>query len=307
MTPFDRALVLTLPLAPRALVDRVAARYMAGATVEDALRTVRELAGEGLRATVDVLGEEVTNPAQADATVDEYVRVLGALRRDGVAGGVSVKLSALGLLASEREAERRLRRIVAAADGRFVRIDMEDSSTTDATLAIHRRLREDGIARIGVVLQAMLRRSLDDARRLLELGRPDVRVCKGIYVEPYSVAYTDPELIRRNFVLLCETLLAGDGRVAAATHDERLVYEVRRLAERLDPAGERHEFQMLLGVEPPLRELLLAAGARLRIYVPYGAESHAYALRRLQENPKVARYVLKDLRQTARERLLRRR
>jgi proline dehydrogenase len=252
-----------------------------------------------------VLGEEVTNPAQADATVDEYLRVLEAMRVDGVPGGVSVKLSALGLLGSEAAAERRLRRIIEAADGRFVRIDMEDSSTTDATLDLYGRLRADGITRTGVVLQAMLRRSLADARRLVEAGTPDVRVCKGIYVEPYSRAYTDPELIRRTFVLLCETLLEGGGRLAAATHDERLVYEVRRLTERLDPAGERHEFQMLLGVEPPLRELLLASGVRLRIYVPYGRESHAYALRRLQENPAIARHVLKDLRRTASARLRR--
>jgi proline dehydrogenase len=298
---------MALPLAPRPLVERVAARYMAGATVDDALRTVRELADAGILATVDVLGEEVTRPDQADATVEEYLRVLDALRRDGVAGGVSVKLSALGLLASTDAAERRLRRIVEAAGGRFVRIDMEDSSTTDATLAIHRRLRADGVTRVGVVLQAMLRRSLRDARALLDLDAPDVRVCKGIYVEPYSRAYVDPELIRRNFVLLCETLLEGGGRVAAATHDERVVYEVRRAAERLDPSGERHEFQMLLGVEPPLRELLVEAGARLRIYVPYGAESHAYALRRLQENPAVARHVLKDLRRTAADRLRSRR
>jgi proline dehydrogenase len=213
-----------------------------------------------------------------------------------------VKLSALGLVASETDAERRLRRIVEAAAGRFVRIDMEDSSTTDATLGIYERLRRDGHTRVGVVLQSMLRRSLADARRLLALGEPDVRVCKGIYLEPYAVAYADPELVRRNYVLLCETLLAGGGRVAAATHDERLVYEMRRLGERLDPNGERHEYQMLLGVEPPLRDLLLAAGERLRIYVPYGAESHAYAVRRLQENPRIAGYVLRDLARTARER-----
>ncbi len=307
MAPLDRVIARTLPLAPRSLVDRVAARYMAGASVDDALRAVRGLHEEGLLATVDVLGEEVTSPAGADWTVEEYLRVLAALERGGVPGGISVKLSALGLVASEAEAERRLRRIVEAAHGRFVRIDMEDSATTDATLGIYERLRRDGQTRVGVVLQSMLRRSLPDARRLLALGDPDVRVCKGIYLEPYAVAYTDPELVRRNYVLLCETLLEGGGRVAAATHDERLVYEVRRLGERLDPHGERHEFQMLLGVEPPLRELLVEAGARLRIYVPYGAESHAYALRRLQENPKVARYVLKDLRQTAGERLLRRR
>ncbi len=304
MTAFDRAIVLALPLAPRPLVDRVAARYMAGTSIEDALALVARLNDDGAVATVDVLGEEITSAAQADATVGEYCRLLGGIGRAGVQAGVSVKLTALGLLLGEDEAYRRVCRIVDASDeaGRFVRIDMEDSSTTEATLRIYERLRAHGYRNVGVVIQSMLRRSLDDVRRLLALGEPDVRVCKGIYVEPHAVAYQDPELIRRNYVRLCEELLDGGGRLGAATHDERLVYEVRRLAERLDPGRERHEFQMLLGVEARLRDLLLAEGDRLRIYVPYGAESYAYALRRLQENPKIAGYVVRDLAATLRER-----
>ena len=315
MTPFDRAIATSLPLAPRPLVERVAARYLAGPTIADALRVVGDLAREGVAATVDVLGEEVTSARQADATVEEYVRVLEAMaagpeRGDGPGAGISVKLTALGLIASEEAAYRRLTRILeaaAVAGDRFVRIDMEDSSTTDATLRLYGRLRVDGHVRVGVVLQAMLRRSLADARRLLALGGPDVRVCKGIYVEPYRLAFQDPELVRQSYVALCETLLEGGARVAAATHDERLVYAVRHLAERADPDGARHEFQMLLGVEAPLRDLLVAEGLPLRIYVPYGAESYAYALRRLQENPSVAGHVVRDLWRTGRRRLAARR
>jgi proline dehydrogenase len=296
-TLLERAVVRALPLAPPPLVRRVAARYIAGEELDDAVRVVRELAAGGLRATVDVLGEGIIDDASADAAVEEYVRALDALASARLPAGVSVKLSALGLARSEVAAGDRLRRVVeaGAARDRFVRIDMEESSTIDATLRVHARMRAEGYANVGVVLQAMLRRSLDDARALVRAGVADVRVVKGIYLEPYAVAYSDPQLVRRSFEHIAEEVLAGGGRLAAATHDELLVDSVQRLAERHDPAGERHEYQMLLGVAVPLRDVLVARGAAVRVYVPYGAEGMAYARRRLAENPRLIRHVLRAL------------
>jgi proline dehydrogenase len=290
----ERAVVRALPLAPPPLVQRVAARYVAGEELDDALRVTRELAAGGMRATIDLLGEEIVDDARAEATAEEFVRALDALRAAGLPAGVSVKLSALGIVASEEAAAERLRRIVeaAAADDRFVRIDMEDARTTDATLRVYARLRAEGYANVGVVLQSMLRRTLDDARALVRSGIADVRICKGIYLEPFAIAYQDPELVRRSFTRVAEEVLSGGGRIAAATHDERLIESVGELAERHDPLAERHEYQMLLGVARPLRDLLVARGAGMRVYVPYGAESIAYARRRLAENPRLLRHVV---------------
>ena len=196
----ERAVVRALPLAPPPLVRRVAARYVAGEDLDDAVRVARELAAGGMRATIDLLGEGVDDDQRADAATDEYVRALDALRAAGLPAGVSVKLSALGLARSEEAAATRLRRIVeaGAASDRFVRIDMEEASTIDATLRVHARIRAEGYANVGVVLQAMLRRTLDDARALVRAGIADVRVVKGIYLEPYAIAYQDPELVRRS-------------------------------------------------------------------------------------------------------------
>jgi proline dehydrogenase len=290
----ERAVVRALPLAPPPLVSRVAARYVAGAELADAVQVVRELQAAGMLATVDLLGEDVTSDAQAETAVAEYVRALDELGAAGLPAGVSVKLSALGLDRSEPDAVARLRTIVeaAAASDRFVRIDMEDASTTDRTLRIYAAMRAEGHANVGVVLQAMLRRTLEDARALVRQGIADVRVCKGIYLEPYRIAYDDPELIRRSFVRIAEEVLASGGTVAAATHDERLVESVRELAERHDPARDRHEYQVLLGVGRALRDLLVDQGERVRVYVPYGGESMAYARRRLAENPRLVRHVL---------------
>jgi proline dehydrogenase len=290
-------LTLLLPLAPRPLVRRASSRYLAGPTIREAMAVARAANQQECMVTIDVLGEGIDSPAAADAIRDEYLRVLDAVAAAGIWGGVSVKPTALGLPGSEPAALDRIRVIVEHAGrlGRFVRIDMEGSETTDATLRIYERLRDAGHQNTGVVLQARLRRSLDDLRALLRRGRADVRVCKGIYDEPAAIAFKDPELVRRNYIRMCTEILAGGGRLAAATHDERLVYEVQALAEVHDPAHERHELQMLLGVRSDLRDLLVAAGEHVRVYVPYGARGMEYGIRRLRESPEFARSVFRSV------------
>jgi proline dehydrogenase len=292
---FDRALVRVLPAVPRPVVKRLSGRYIAGSTLEDACRVVSELNGRGRMATIDVLGEEVTRREEVRQLVAEYERVFETIHEQGLDSNVSVKPTGLGLKLDRDLCRESVAEIVRWAEerGNFVRIDMEDASTTDDTLAVYRELREEGLERVGVVLQARLRRTLGDVETLADL-RPNVRLCKGIYLEPPEIAYDDFDDIRRNFVRAHEALLDAGAYVAVATHDDWLVDRARAsIAERgLGP--QEHEFQMLLGVREPLGDGLLAAGHRLRIYVPYGRRWYEYSMRRLQENPKVATYIALD-------------
>jgi proline dehydrogenase len=292
----DRLIATSLPAVPRPLVRHFADRYMAGETLADAVSTVASLNRIGAAATVDVLGEFVHEPAQCQATADQYVQLLDAIAHDRLDATVSVKLSALGLEIDPDLALEHLRRVVevAAGHGNRVRIDMEHSGLTDQTLAIYRTLREQGCDNVGIVLQAYLRRTFDDARALADLT-PSVRLVKGIYIEPPELAYTEGALVNRNFIALLRELVEMGCRVAVASHDEALVGEARRLADQRRLGPDRYEFQLLLGVKEPLRDELIAAGHRVRIYVPYGEAWYGYSLRRLKENPSIAGYVARDV------------
>ncbi len=295
MSLFGRFVVATLPLAPRFLVGRVAARYVAGERLDEALVTVRELNGTGAMATLDVLGEEVTDRAKAEAAVAEYLRVFTAIDELGLDANVSLKLTLLGLKIDPDFCGANVERIAAAAAerGNFVRLDMEDATTTDATLAIYRRL-QPLYGNLGVVLQAYMRRTLCDIDALPGEGA-NVRLCKGIYIEPRAIAWKGYETVRRNFVAALEKLIARGVYVAIATHDEVLVCAAAALIDRHRLPPERYEFQMLLGVDHELRQILLDGGHRLRVYVPYGADWYAYSVRRLRENPEIALHVINAL------------
>src|SRR5581483_5728752 len=225
----------------------------------------------GKLATIDVLGEEVTREDEARAIADAYRSVFAAIEHEGLDSNVSVKLTALGLHLSYDLCKENLEHVL--SQGRFVRIDMEDSSTTAPTLQLYRELREAGRENVGVVLQAYLRRSLADVK-------PNVRLCKGIYVEPPSLAYTDADSIRASFVQCLDALLEAGAYVAAATQDEELIGAA--LARGVP------EFQMLLGVREERASELVAEGHPLRVYVPFGEQWYRYSLRRLQENPAMA-------------------
>jgi proline dehydrogenase len=289
----DRAIVKLLPAVPKPLVQRISSRYIAGPELRDATRVVRELNTRGKLATVDVLGEEVLDAEATRRFVDAYEDVLAEIERTGLDSNVSVKPTALGLKLDLDLCRENLAAVVddAAARGTFVRIDMEDSSTTTDTLRLYRELRESGRGNVGVVLQAYMRRTVADVRALADL-EPNVRLCKGIYVEPPELAFTDFDAVRANFVKALDELLGARAYVGIATHDEWLVQ--RGLERVAGKPREAYEFQMLLGVREERADELVAAGHRLRVYVPFGREWYGYSLRRLQENPKVAGYIAGD-------------
>ena len=293
----DKAVVLALPLVPKPVVGFFSKRYIAGSTRDDAFRVVHELEREGAMATLDILGEFISSLDQADANTRAYVDLVQQVAAQRLAeANVSVKLTALGLLLDRARCLSNMRALVRAAaeTNGFVRIDMEDAQCTDATLAIYRTLRAEFPGRVGVVLQARLRRTMDDIDAVTD-EPANFRLCKGIYLEPRAIAYTDPELIRSNFTLALTRMFERKAYVGIATHDERLVWEALRLVRQFKLAPAQYEFQMLLGVEEELRRILLAAGHRLRVYVPYGEEWHAYSVRRLRESPQIAGHALKAL------------
>jgi len=290
----DRAVVRLLPAVPTPIVRKVSNRYIAGTTTDDACRVVRGLNEAGKMATVDVLGEHIGEPEQARALVRQYDEVLDAIQQNGLDSNVSIKLTGFGLGIDRDLAVENTEAVVrhAAESGNFVRIDMEESDYTTQTLEIYRDLRDRGYDNVGVVLQSRLRRTLRDIRSLADL-KPNVRLCKGIYLEPPLIAYQGYQEVRDNFVAALDLLLAQGSYVGIATHDEWLMEQgLERVAgmER-----EEYEFQMLLGVRPLRGDRLVRAGHRLRIYTPYGQQWREYSLRRLQENPKIAGYILADL------------
>jgi proline dehydrogenase len=291
----DRTIARVLPAVPKLLVHRLAERYIAGATLEDACRVVKTVNAQGKLATIDVLGEEIARAEEARAIAGAYLDVFKTIERQQLDSNVSVKLTALGLKLDYELCRENLEAVVSDAGhrGNFVRIDMEDSSTTDDTLRLYRGLREAGHDNVGVVLQAYLRRTLDDIASLADL-KPSVRICKGIYVEPPELAYQGYEEVRANFIRSLEALLDAGCYVGIATHDEWLVSEGRRIVDRRGLDTDEYEFQMLYGVTEPLGNRLVREGHRLRIYVPFGEHWYAYSLRRLQENPKIAGYIAAD-------------
>jgi proline dehydrogenase len=290
VTLLDRAIVRFLPAVPKPVVRRLSSRYIAGRSLDDAVRVVRRLNEKGKLATVDVLGEEVTSADEARAITGQYHDALARIDEEGLDANVSVKLTGLGLELDLELCREHLEAVVidAAARRNFVRIDMEDSSTTDRALDLFRSLRADGHENVGVVLQAYLRRTELDVP-----GLDNVRLCKGIYVEPHELVFQDDDEVRANFVRCLEALVRRGAYVGVATHDEYLIGEALRIVDGLAPG--RYEFQMLLGVRPDRADELVAAGHRLRVYVPYGTDWYQYSVRRLQENPKLAGYVAADL------------
>jgi proline dehydrogenase len=291
----DRAIVNVLPAVPKGVVRRISSRYIAGTELADACRVVAQLNEAGKMATIDVLGEEITSVDEAMEIMREYRYVFETIEREHLDSNVSVKLTALGLKLGYGLCRRNLEKVVSHAEevGNFVRIDMEDSSTTDDTLRLYRELREEGLDNVGVVLQARLRRTLDDIEALADLT-PNVRICKGIYVEPPELAFQEFGEVRDNYVAALERLLDGGSYVGVATHDEWLITEGKRAVEERALEREQYEFQMLLGVRRRLASSLVDEGHRLRIYVPYGEHWYAYSMRRLQENPKIAGYIAAD-------------
>ena len=295
MNLFNRLVVTFLPLVPKLIVRWISRPYVAGADLPAAVRTVKELNQRGMCATLDVLGESTLDPNLCQEAIQDYHRVIDAIVQEKLDCNISLKLTQLGLLINPEVCRQNVLQIVqkAAAAGILVRVDMEDATVTSATIDLFQQLHRE-FPNTGIVLQAYLRRSLQDLKKLAA-EKINFRLCKGIYVESRTIAYKQPQIINENFALLMDRALRAGSYVAIATHDEKMVWQGLRLIEELSLTTDRYEFQMLLGVDEELRDLIVQAGHKLRVYVPFGRRWYAYCVRRLKENPQIALYVLKAM------------
>ena len=293
MSAFDSVIAASLPLVPKPLVRVFAKPYVAGETLEDQLRAIQALNSEGFMVASGILGEFVTRREESEEAVRDYQKCLDEIAARKLDSNVHVKPTHLGLKLDKDFCYRNVRNIVEHAKGygNFVRMDMEDSPCIDDTLDLYFRLRED-FENVGCVIQSRMRRSLGDVRKLAA-AKANVRLCKGVYLEPREIAYTDPRIIQENYTLLLDELLSAGCYVGIATHDEILVWEAYRILDRLGLERHQYEFQMLHGVETNLRRIIRDQGHRLRVAVPFGPNWYPYSIRRLRKNPAIAGYVLK--------------
>lgn len=290
-----KRLVSTMPVS-----SGIVTGYVPGETTETAVAATQGLVDDGLRVTLDYLGEDTTDAAQAEATVVAYKELLADLAARGLAphAEVSVKLSAIGQFLPDnghKVALENARDICRAARnaGTTVTLDMEDHTTTDSTLTILRELRKD-FPETGAVLQAMLHRTEADCRALAYEGSR-VRLCKGAYMEPEDVAFQDRLDVDKAYVRCLKVLLSGQGYPMIATHDPRMIQIASSLASRFGRRPGTYEFQMLYGIRPEEQKRLAAAGETMRVYIPYGTEWYGYLMRRLAEKPQNLAFFLRSL------------
>jgi proline dehydrogenase len=279
------------------LARRAAARFVAGESIETGVEAARELGRRGITASLDLLGESVTDEAEATAARDQYLRMLERMAASGTEVNVSVKLTQMGLDIDEALAVANMTAILdqAVSLNGFVRLDMEGSDYTQRTLDFYRQKLYDRYARhCGVVIQSMLRRSEQDVEDLVAL-KARVRLCKGAYLEPPELAFPDKADVDRHYVRLMERLLMADVYPGLATHDEAILAHARDFVRRKGISTDRFEFQMLYGVRRDLQESLRQAGYRVRVYIPFGTQWYPYLMRRLAERPANIAFLLGNL------------
>jgi proline dehydrogenase len=291
----NNIIVSVVQVLPKSVVGFFSSKYIAGESLDSAVSLVKDLNAKGIYATLDVLGESVTNEEEAERAFENAMKVFDAIVEHNLDANVSIKPTQLGLSFDEQFACEQIRKLVKRANeiDNFVRIDMEDSPYTDATIKVYKKVFEE-YSNVGIVLQTYLKRSYNDTVILNKLGT-DYRICKGIYVEPASLAYKDKQMIRDNFLKMLESMLKNGNYVGIATHDEYLVDNAYRLIKELNIPNDKFEFQMLLGVREDLRDKINNDGYKIRIYVPFGEDWYEYSIRRLQENPQMARYIVKNI------------
>ncbi len=298
---FNKMIAELLPHFPKRLIWSFSKKYIAGAKLEDAIRVSKELNAENTMITVDVLGEFITNLSQAEETRDEYLKVIEEFEKNKIDGNYSVKPTSFGLLLDEEVAYQNIRAVVAKAAeyGNFVRIDMEDSPCTDLEIKLYRRLKAEFPTNVGLVVQAYMRRTLQDLKDLMDIHTKEAptnyRLCKGIYIEPEEVAFKDFDEINENYLKDLEFMFQNGIYAGIATHDKFLVEGAFKLIEKYNMPKDGYEFQMLYGVTPALRKRVLDAGHRMRVYVPFGKDWFGYSTRRLKENPNILSHAMKSL------------
>ena len=290
-----------LPYMPKKLVWMFSKEYIAGETLEEAIRNAKKLNKEGILTTIDILGEFITTLEEADANKEEYLEVIDAAEKAGVNGNYSLKPTFFGLLIDKDIAYRHIREVVvkAASYDNFVRIDMEDSPCTDLEIDLYRKLKEEFPSNVGLVVQSYLKRTHRDIQDLGDINSDDapvnLRVCKGIYIEPAEIAFKKYEEVNAHFLDDIEQMFRENMYPAIATHDVPLVEGAYKLIEKYKVPKDKYEFQMLYGVTPALRKSIIDRGHRMRVYVPFGKQWFGYSTRRLKENPLMAGVVIRAL------------
>ncbi len=298
---FNRLIATTLPLMPKRLVWFFSRAYIAGETADDAMAACIALNADGIKTTIDILGEFIQNLDEAQKNRDEYLSLIDVAQRTGIEGNYSVKPTMFGLLINAEACYGYVREIVARAAGygNFIRIDMEDSDCVDLEMGLFRRLKAEFPENVGLVVQAYLRRTLGDLKALMDLHTPSIplnfRICKGIYQEPARIAFQRHDEINAHFLEDLEFMFKNGIYPGIATHDHALVDGALRLIEQYQVPRGRYEFQMLYGVTPELRRTIIDAGHTMRVYVPYGRHWFGYSTRRLKENPKIVNSIVKSI------------
>ena len=296
MNFLNKLIVTTLPVVPKPIVRKFASKYIAGEKLSDAVRVVKELNAKGIMATLDVLGEAITTKDEAIVARNEILELFLTIQKEKLDSNVSIKLTQLGLALDKNFCLENVRMIISKAKemNNFVRIDMEDSPTTDDTIWVYRQIRKE-FKNSGIVLQAYMRRTENDADELTKEGLGHFRLCKGIYVEPAEIAFKGHDEVNQNFIQVMKKMFEKKAYVGIATHDDFLVEAAYRIIQSTKLQKHDFEFQMLLGVKDELRSKIVRDGHRMRVYVPFGEHWYRYSIRRFKENPQMAGYVFKAL------------
>ncbi|PLX21572.1 MAG: proline dehydrogenase [Marinilabiliales bacterium] len=298
---FNKLIAAILPYFPKKFVWLFSKPYIAGETVEEAIKASKDLNAQGCMVTIDILGEFIKTLDEAEANKKEYIELIDRVEKEDIDGNYSVKPTMFGLLIDKEVCYKHIRDIVAKAAeyNNFIRVDMEDSPCTDMTIELYRKLKAEFPKNVGLVLQAYMKRTLKDLENLMDIHTEEVplnyRLCKGIYVEPAEIAYKKYEEVNEHFLEDIEFCLKNGVYPGIATHDKPIVEGSYKLIEKYNVPKEKYEFQMLYGVTPSLRQSILDNGHRMRVYVPFGKQWFGYSTRRLKENPKMANHIMKAI------------
>ncbi|PKL80913.1 MAG: proline dehydrogenase [Ignavibacteriae bacterium HGW-Ignavibacteriae-4] len=292
----NKLITKTLPLFPKSFIYLFAKKYIAGATLEEAIEVCKLLEAKGACTTIDTLGEFVSSKQQATKETSMSLAVLDAIKNNSLNSYLSIKPTSLGLEIDFDFAYSNIKSIVSKAKelGLFVRLDMENTPYTSKTLDIYKKLKNDGLENVGFVIQAYLKRSMDDIKAMSKFN-PSTRLCKGIYNESPSLAYKDREKIRDNYKELLKYMFENGYYTCIATHDDLLLNYAENLIKEKKIPKDKYEFQMLLGVTESLRAKLISNGHKVRVYTPYGIDWYGYSIRRLNENPQMAGHIVKSI------------
>jgi len=298
---FNKFIASILPYFPKKFIWIFSRAYISGVTMADAMRVSKELNAQGVRVTLDVLGEFIKSLDEAEANKQEYLELIEETQKQGINGNYSLKPTSFGLLIDKEVCYTLMREIVAkaASFNNFCRIDMEDSPCTDLEIELYRRLHAEFPKNVGLVIQAYLKRTYSDLEKMLDMNTPEIptnyRLCKGIYIEPAEIAYKKYEEINQHYLEDLEFMFRNKIYVGIATHDKPLIEGAYQLIKKYRVPKNMYEFQMLYGVTPKLRQSIVDGGHVMRVYVPFGEKWFGYSTRRLKENPKIASHIMKAI------------